>query len=174
MRQFTSKLLKRAWEGERFSYFGLTFDVEKAQQIVESNPHEKRVAPKNFLESFVGKTEVGESMEEEEFGSSSLLNSNVNKKHMKTVDHQKPGIVASFTFKPNKQYPESKPTYILIDGNHRAKKSMILGEPFEVYILTPEESWECMASQTPPFLLKNYINPTKKPAKARKLKVSDE
>jgi len=36
---------------------------------------------------------------------------------------------------------------------------------FKVYVLTPEESWECMAEVTYPGLLKHYVNPTKTPKK---------
>jgi hypothetical protein len=64
--------------------------------------------------------------------------------------------------------------HILIDGNHRAKKALILGKDFSVYVLTPEESWKTMEKSTSPTLLKMYINPTTKPAKAKPRKPTSE
>lgn len=168
--KFTSKFLnnKKAWEDEHFQYGMLTFDITKAEQLIAANPHEAHVAPRNFLESFVGKTEVGESMEPASgFQSFDMLEHHVDKKHMQTVDEKKPGIVAIITYKPDKAHPEAKSYHILIDGAHRAKKSLILGVEFKVYVLTLEESWEVMAAATSPQILKGYVNPTQKPTKPR-------
>jgi hypothetical protein len=163
---------KVAWEGEQFTYFGMVFDVEKAEQIIASSPHEAHPAPKQWLESFVGTAADDEA---EEVASAegkfhiNMLQVGVNKEHMQTVDITKPGIAAEVTFKANEKrgQKESK-NYILIDGNHRAKKSLREGQEFKVYVLTAQESWQVMHN-TSAFLLKNLVKPTgiKSPAKPR-------
>jgi hypothetical protein len=96
-----------------------------------------------------------------------LMQVGLNKEHIDKVDITRPGIVATFSYKATKQYPTVKPTYILIDGNHRAKKALRTGQEFKVTVLSPEETWKVMFNETPTFLMKNIINPTKKPAKPR-------
>jgi hypothetical protein len=163
---FTSKLLKKAWEGELFTYVGMVFDIEKAEQIIAAHPRPSQKAPKKFLEAFVGSIE--QDKREEETGTFSMLNVGLKKEHVDEVDENKPGIVAVITFKPSKSFPEQSTNYILIDGNHRAKKRLRMGfEDMDVYILTPEESWEIMAPNTFAGLTKNLVNPTKKESKPR-------
>lgn len=164
---FVSKFLKKAWEGEQFTYCGMQFDVEKAQKIIEANPRPTQKAPKQFLEAFVGKVEE-EKPDENGWTSINMLNVGLKEEHIQEVDENQPGICAVITYKPSKRFPESKTNYILIDGNHRAKKRLRMGLDFmEVYILTPEETWEVMAPNTMEGLLKNMVNPTKKPSKPR-------
>jgi GNAT superfamily N-acetyltransferase len=151
---------KQAWQDERFSYWGLQFAIDKAEEIIAASPRPAQKAPKNFLEAFVGTVDDDKAAES---GRINLLTVGLNKEHLQQVDIEKPGIVAPLTFKPNKEHPEAQSHYILIDGNHRAKKRLQMGLDFmEVYPLTPEEAWKCMAPYTFPGLLKNYVNPTKK------------
>ncbi len=133
----------------------MVFDVQKAEKIVASTPHDTHVAPKEFLEGFVGRVED----DKEDATSFNLFNVGINKEHLKQVDITKPGIVAVITYKADKKQGETK-GHILIDGNHRAKKSLQEGREFKVYVLTPKETWEVMSKRTPRFLLKNLVNPT--------------
>lgn len=164
---FKSKfLIKKAWENEHFTYFGMEFDIDKAEKIIADHPRSPQKAPKQFLENFVGS--VNQDKEEKETGAFSILTVGLNKDHIEKVDENKPGIVAVITFKSSKSHPELSTNYVLIDGNHRAKKRLRMGfDDMDVYILTPEESWEVMAPNTFPGITKNLVNPTKKEIKPR-------
>lgn len=62
----------------------------------------------------------------------------INKKHLKSVDVRKPGIVAVVhAFDAQGELIKG---HRLIDGHHRATRCLELGVPFEVYVLTEEES----------------------------------
>lgn len=165
MTSFKSKFLVKAWQDERFTYFGMQFAVDKAEQLIAANPRPPQKLPKNFIEGVVGSVEDDEPAEDGSFNIN-LLTVGVNKGHLDEVDPDKPGILARISYKPTKAYPESKVYSVLIDGNHRAKKCLQLGrDGFDVYVLTPEETWKIMAPYTYPGILKNLVNPTKKPAK---------
>lgn len=158
-------LKKRGWQDEVFQYVGLSFDIMKAEQLIASNPHTPQIAPKAFLEAFVGTIEDDELEQKADSSGTfhiNMLQVGLNKSHIDEVDITRPGIVANFSYKPTKRHPTSAPTYILIDGNHRAKKALRTGQEFKVNILTPEETWEVMLKHTPPFLMKNIANPNPK------------
>jgi len=161
-----SSLRKNAEGNEIFEFFGLRFDVDLAERIIQSAPREARVAPRAFLKSFV---DAGED-EPDENGVMhiDITKHYVNKEHMKTVDITKPGIVAVAINKADpKRNLGEKPFSILIDGNHRAARALQENKEFKVYVLTPEESWKALEKVTYQGLLKHYVNPTKKPAKPR-------
>ena len=64
--------------------------------------------------------------------------SSICKQHLAHVDLKYPGIVAHYWF-PEKDGTILKGT-VLIDGHHRAAKSLEAGEPFFVYVLSEDES----------------------------------
>ena len=158
--------LKNASGGEVFEYFGMRFDVDLAEQLIKQSPHESRVAPRAFLESFVNTAE--EEPDESGVTHIDITKHHINKEHLPEVDITQPGIVAQMTFKAEKGRPEQHFS-MLIDGNHRAVKALKENKEFRVYVLTPEESWKVMAKLTYPPLLKHYINPTKKKKAAQLL-----
>ena len=168
-RRKSGLLEKRAWEGEMFRYFGLSFDVEEAERIIEAAPRPAHAAPRAFLESFVGAEPAqGATGATGGDGSIDLLSVGLNRKHVDEVDETKPGIVATMVFKPDKRHPEPSANHILIDGNHRAKKRLRMGlDSMEVHVLTPEETWRVVSGHTPPALLRGYVNPTAKPRKRK-------
>lgn len=162
---------------EWFTYFGMVFDVRKAAQIIAAHPHEAHPAPKQWLEGFVGTTandEAEEIADAEGKIHINMLQVGINKEHLNKVNITEPGIAAEVTFKanPKRGQSESK-NYILIDGNHRAKKALREGKEFKVYVLTPEESWQVMHN-TPAFLMKNLVKPAglKKEPKAKSPKAA--
>lgn len=160
--------MKSASDNEVFSYFGMNFDVDLAERLIQQSPHESRVAPRAFLESFVSVDE--DEPDENGVTHIDITKHHINKDHLQNVDITKPGIVAQITFKAEKGRPEQHAS-TLIDGNHRAVRAIKEDKEFRVYILTPEESWEVMAEATYPALLKHYVNPTKKkPTTKLKLK----
>lgn len=64
--------------------------------------------------------------------------SRIYPEHLAHVDVKYPGIIAHYW------YPESEDTvlhgHVLIDGHHRAARTLELGVPFYVYLLSEEES----------------------------------
>jgi hypothetical protein len=68
----------------------------------------------------------------------SLNWSHIHPPHLAHVDIQFPGIIAHYW------YPEQDGTvlhgHVLIDGHHRAAKTIELGLPFFVYLLSEDES----------------------------------
>jgi hypothetical protein len=52
---------------EVFRYVGLGFDIHKAEQIIAASPHDTQVAPKAFLEAFVGTQEDDDAAQKARF-----------------------------------------------------------------------------------------------------------
>jgi hypothetical protein len=141
---FDSKLLrpKSKQANEYYTFFGMTFDVDKAIAMVKAKPHDVVTPSKEFIDSRLVQTDP---------------------KHVDEVDTSIPGIIAQITFGDGTRFTP------LIDGNHRAEKCVKEGKPFQAYILTPEESWDVMTCCTPAFMWQRgkVVNPRKKP-KAKK------
>lgn len=149
---FNSKFLqpKTAKDGEMFRYFGMNFDIDKAEEIILKAPREPRLVPAAFLNATLGEK-------------NNLFGAHVNEQRVSEVNPDEPGIVAQLQFKD-----KDRPFAMLIDGNHRAKRCLNEGrEGFKAYVLTLEESWKIMAPNTMTSLLKGYLNPTKKPRKPK-------
>ena len=64
--------------------------------------------------------------------------SNIYKEHLAHVDVRFPGIIAHYWY-PEPDGPLLHGT-VLIDGHHRAARTLELGVPFFVQVLSPEES----------------------------------
>ena len=69
---------------------------------------------------------------------SSVAESDINDEHIDHVDPSIPGIVAHVIFQDSSG--ELLNGHVLIDGHHRAARCLREGRPFEVYLLTEEES----------------------------------
>ncbi len=89
----------------------------------------------------------------------SLKKVRINKKHVPTVDTQKPGIIA-VVFHPGPDGTQIKGQR-LIDGHHRAARCLELGIPFQAYLLNEEESAA--------ILLKSLCKPELDPATCKGL-----
>ena len=67
-----------------------------------------------------------------------LLKTEVDEQHLPHVNLGRPGIIANVT------YPledgQTITAHLLIDGNHRAARSLKEGRPFCVYLLTEDET----------------------------------
>lgn len=72
----------------------------------------------------------------------SVDNTRIYPEHLEHVNLKYPGIIAHYWF------PEKDGTilhgHLLIDGNHRAARSLQLGAPFFVQVLTEDESREIL------------------------------
>ncbi len=72
----------------------------------------------------------------------SVAESDINDEHIDHVDPSIPGIVAHVIFQdPSGELLNG---HVLIDGHHRAARCLREGRPFEVYLLTEEESVAAM------------------------------
>ena len=67
-----------------------------------------------------------------------LLKSEVDEQHLPHVNMGRPGIIAHVTY--HLDDGETVTAHLLIDGNHRATRSLREGRPFFVYLLTEEET----------------------------------
>ncbi len=67
-----------------------------------------------------------------------LQKSEVNEQHLPHVKMGKPGIIAFVTY--HLEDGQTVTAHLLIDGNHRAARSLKEGRPFFVYLLTEEET----------------------------------
>jgi hypothetical protein len=67
-----------------------------------------------------------------------VANSHIHKHHVPHVDLRFPGIMACVFFTNADGVEEQG--HLLIDGNHRAAKSLRLGVPYRFYLLTEKES----------------------------------
>ncbi len=67
-----------------------------------------------------------------------LLKSEVDEQHLPHVNMGRPGIIAHVTY--HLDDGETVTAHLLIDGNHRAARSLKEGCPFFVYLLTEEET----------------------------------
>ena len=84
----------------------------------------------------------------------SLLDCIVTQEHLPHVNLGRPGIIADVTyvFDDGQQHTG----HLLIDGNHRAARSLQDGLPFYAYVLTKEETartlmrWQNLSIQTTP------------------------
>jgi SAM-dependent methyltransferase len=94
------------------------FDVDKARQLVQDGREPLELDP----------DDVGYSLEQ----------CRIHKDHLLHVDVKHPGIIAH-VWHPNPD-GELIHGHRMIDGHHRAARSLELGLPFFVYLLTEEES----------------------------------
>jgi hypothetical protein len=90
-----------------------------------------------------------------------VANSHIRKRHVNHVNLRFPGIMAHVFF-TNAEGVEER-GHLLIDGNHRAAKSLRLGVPYRFYLLTEEESRRILIRAPRP---KRRVRRTSKP-KAR-------
>src|SRR5687767_4352519 len=67
-----------------------------------------------------------------------VANSRIRKRHVAHVNLRFPGIMAHVFFTNAEGMEEHG--HLLIDGNHRAAKSLRLGVPYQFYLLTEKES----------------------------------
>ena len=111
-------------KGETFWCFRnrYVFDVDRARELVADGRPVFELDPADVAYS-VGRCEV-------------------NEKHVAHVDASIPGIVAHVYF------PADDGSLVhghrVIDGHHRAARTMQLGVPFYVYVLSEEESVEIL------------------------------
>ena len=67
-----------------------------------------------------------------------LLKNEVDELHLPHVNIGRPGIIANVTY--HLDDGRTVTAHLLIDGNHRAARSLQEGRPFSVYLLTEEET----------------------------------
>ena len=104
---------------EVFWYMGLyEFDVDLAKELVQDGREPVELDDDSVQHSVRG----GE----------------INKSHISKVDVTKPGIIAHVRYETDSGHVFRG--HVLIDGNHRAARCMREKRPFQVYVLTPEES----------------------------------
>lgn len=75
---------------------------------------------------------------DEESTEFAVRTSELNKEHVKNVNTDKPGIIAHIRYQTDEG--EMVHGHLLIDGHHRAARCMELGIPFNIQLLTEEES----------------------------------
>lgn len=75
---------------------------------------------------------------DEESTEFAVRTSELNKEHVKRVNPENPGIVAHIRYQTDEG--EMVHGHLLIDGHHRAARCMELGIPFNIQLLTEEES----------------------------------
>ncbi len=67
-----------------------------------------------------------------------LLKTEVDEQHLPHVNIGRPGIIANVTY--HLDDGRTVTAHVLIDGNHRAARSLQEGRPFSVYLLTEDET----------------------------------
>lgn len=136
----------KEWKGETFSFFHLTFDVEKAIELVKNGKHDiqridvKKNAPTilNFQKDIKGNILWTEKDKRAALKRDKQITMNLGTgfdlDHYMKTNVNEPGIVATYQGNP-----------ILIDGNNRLAKAYKLGiKFFRVYILTEKETKSIM------------------------------
>ena len=135
-KQLVKTLLE--WTGETRSYWGINFDVNKAEEIIKKDPRETQYINVKQWAEFYGYTKKDDPKK------ISLMR--LDREYAKKKsDADKPGIMAQIVGE-----------HILIDGNHRLYKRYIAGDKtMEVYVLTPEESEEVVINKSMLDILKD-------------------
>lgn len=67
-----------------------------------------------------------------------LLDTEVDEQHLPHVNIGRPGIIANVTY--HLDDGQTVTAHLLIDGNHRAARSLQVERPFSVYLLTEAET----------------------------------
>jgi hypothetical protein len=79
---------------------------------------------------------------EEESVRDSVRYSRICKEHINHVDPSEPGIIAHLFYRT--EDGERIHAHLLIDGNHRAARSLRDGRPYHAYLLSEEESQDIL------------------------------
>ena len=129
-------------QGETFQYMGnaLTFDVERAKEIIRERPRDALFIPDTFLANALTLTQI-------------------NSEHVQHVNGDEPGIVASITLAAT-----GSRGACLIDGHHRGQQKVDAGEKYKAYPLTEEETFEIVTDNTG----LNLLAPPEKAARPRR------
>jgi hypothetical protein len=114
---------------EKYSYLhGLyVYDVDRAKEIVRDG---RAAVP-------IAEESVRQCVEE----------AHLNDVHLGHVEPTMPGIIAIFTC--HTEDDELLRTHLLIDGHHRAARCLQLGQPFQAYLLSEEESAAILLQKPP-------------------------
>ena len=75
---------------------------------------------------------------DEESLRTTLLDCDVNEQHLPHVNLSRPGIIAQVTY--HLDDGQTVTAHLLIDGNHRAARSLKEGRPYYVYVLSEDET----------------------------------